>query len=77
MTDAAVVYHDYLLSAHWQAVRRRALHRAGWKCQVCGGRSRLEVHHNSYENMFQEDDTDVVVLCHNCHDLFTHYVGKR
>lgn len=47
----------------------RALRRAGFRCQTCGCRSGLQVHHNSYENLFGEADEDLVVLCDRCHDV--------
>ena len=29
----------------WRAVRKAVLDRDGWKCRRCGGRGRMEVHH--------------------------------
>jgi 5-methylcytosine-specific restriction endonuclease McrA len=60
-------YQEYLQTEHWQTTRRRALILAGHKCQLCAGRIELEVHHNSYERLGGELDSDLVVLCRECH----------
>lgn len=63
-----VAYEEYIRTSAWLAKRNQALQAAGWKCQVCGTADRLlEVHHNSYERLGAEDETDVVVLCDECH----------
>ena len=64
-------YAEYLKSAGWQFKRRRALILGRHKCRVCGATdTQLDVHHNTYERLGNEDDADLVVLCHNCHQLF-------
>lgn len=61
----------YLKSSHWQELRKTALERAGYKCQVCGKNNiRLNVHHNTYKNIGHEDITDLCVLCEVCHEIF-------
>lgn len=67
-------YADYLLTPRWQMTRLRALIRAGRKCQLCSSRERLNVHHNTYERLGHEADTDLFVLCKPCHERF-HGVG--
>ncbi len=63
-------YHEYLKSAHWQAMKQKALKRAGNKCQVCACTRSLDVHHNDYSRLGGELMTDLVVLCRGCHELF-------
>jgi len=63
-------YAEYLQTYHWQAIRLKALKRAGHKCQVCAATNRLEVHHNDYARLGGELMTDLVVLCADCHKLF-------
>ncbi len=65
-------YKEYLKTNHWQRVRKKALKRAGYKCQVCGYKQNLEVHHNTYKNIWCEKPEDVVVLCWKCHKTFHH-----
>jgi 5-methylcytosine-specific restriction endonuclease McrA len=67
---AKMPYGAYLDTDHWQAVRARALRRAGRHCQVCGQRGRLDVHHNTYTRRGCERPSDVVALCRSCHDLY-------
>jgi 5-methylcytosine-specific restriction endonuclease McrA len=69
-------YEDYLQTLHWQELRRVVLSQAGNRCQVCNdGDGILDVHHRTYENLGDEREGDVVVLCRSCHDLF-HQNGK-
>ena len=65
-----VPYEQYLKTGHWEARREKALRLAGRRCQECGSAERLEVHHLSYDRLFQERDGDLIVLCRRCH-------GKR
>lgn len=63
-------YSDYILTDHWLSVRKAALYRAGGRCQLCGRQERLQVHHNSYENLGHELPEDLIVLCQSCHEKF-------
>jgi len=60
-------YKEYLQTDHWREKRKGALHRANNKCQLCGSKENLHVHHNTYDNRGQEKDEDLVVLCETCH----------
>lgn len=66
-------YLTYIKSPAWAARRRRALTRAGYRCQLCGKERWLHVHHNRYENLGHEADIDLTVLCKECHMLYTWY----
>lgn len=63
-------YETYLARPHWQEVRRRALNRAGHRCQLCNGDDTLNVHHRTYDRIGAEDDADLTVLCRTCHAEF-------
>ena len=64
-------YSDYLKSDHWQKMRKLALSRAKYKCQLCSTKNvKLNVHHNTYENLGNEKNEDLIVLCENCHKKF-------
>lgn len=64
-------YTQYLKTEHWKDTRKNALKRAGNKCQLCGERDKqLHVHHNNYENRGREKDSDLIVLCSDCHAKF-------
>lgn len=63
-------YAEYLQTAHWQRVRTLALEQAGHTCDLCGRDDRLEVHHRTYERVGFERQSDLIVLCHDCHRDF-------
>jgi len=56
--------------AEWTAIRERVFVRAGWRCQACGVRRRLDVHHVVKRSQGGSDfDLDqLVALCRWCHD---------
>jgi 5-methylcytosine-specific restriction endonuclease McrA len=56
--------------AEWKAIRQQVLARAGWRCQACGVRRRLDVHHVVKRSQGGSDfDLDrLVALCRWCHD---------
>ncbi|NIN36610.1 MAG: hypothetical protein GTO60_16565 [Gammaproteobacteria bacterium] len=63
-------YQAYLQSDHWFIMRRKALKKAGFKCEQCGlGRDALplHVHHLNYDNLGNEKPEDLQVLCAYCH----------
>ncbi len=63
-------YRQYLKTRHWQKTRVAALKRANRKCQLCGCRQGIEVHHNSYSRRGRELAGDLIVLCEGCHSIF-------
>jgi 5-methylcytosine-specific restriction endonuclease McrA len=68
-------YREYLQTPEWQDRRRAALTRADRRCQVCNRSNRaLHVHHRTYERRGAELETDLTVLCDQCHAL---YHGKK
>ena len=56
--------------AEWTAIRDEILARAGWRCQACGVRRRLDVHHVVKRSQGGSDfDLDrLVALCRWCHE---------
>jgi len=63
-----VPYATYLQSEHWIRRRATALQDAGYRCR-CGRTDDLEVHHRSYEHLWNEPDEDLEVLCDRCHEV--------
>lgn len=52
----------------YAAVRSAALRRDGWRCQRCGARSQLDVHHLRFRAHGGDDTLDnLIVLCRKCH----------
>lgn len=68
-------YYEYINSPEWYAKSDAAKARAGYRCQVCNSTRQLNTHHRTYERLGRELDTDLIVLCRDCHDLF-HKQGK-
>jgi hypothetical protein len=60
-------YSDYLQTSEWQEIRKRALKRAYYKCQICNSNGILHVHHRTYERRGEELLSDLIVLCEACH----------
>jgi 5-methylcytosine-specific restriction endonuclease McrA len=63
-------YRAYLTSPAWAELRRLVLIRDGQRCIACGGTSDLEVHHLTYARMTREPLSDLITLCHPCHEVF-------
>jgi len=62
-------YQDYLQSDWWKSRRKRAMKKALYACQICKETKDLQVHHNTYERLGDELDSDMIVVCRNCHEM--------
>jgi 5-methylcytosine-specific restriction endonuclease McrA len=52
----------------YRELHRAVLKRDGWRCQVCGGRRGLEVHHIHFRSRAGPDDEqNLITLCTRCH----------
>jgi 5-methylcytosine-specific restriction endonuclease McrA len=60
-------YLAYLRSPQWQAKRERILTARGHRCEVCRHAERLSLHHISYARLYDERDSDLLVVCESCH----------
>lgn len=61
-------YGKYLKSAHWLELRARVLRERGQRCEGCGVRWPLNVHHLTYASLGSERMQELVVLCRACHE---------
>lgn len=69
--DPKVVYKDYIKSPEWRIKSTAAKEAAGNACQVCNASGvTLDTHHRTYDNLGDEKDGDLVVLCRDCHTVF-------
>lgn len=71
-----MTYHEYISSREWREhpVRVAELEAAGFRCRLCndGGEGiTIEVHHRTYENLFNEQPGDLTALCRRCHGVVT------
>lgn len=62
-------YHDYLESRAWRQKRARVLERDGHLCQGCLDAVATDIHHMTYDRLFNELLCDLVSLCPDCHQL--------
>jgi hypothetical protein len=62
-----LTYDEYLLSAHWVNLRRRIKRERGSRCEHCLSCFDLNVHHKNYYRIGAEEDSDLLVLCRDCH----------
>lgn len=56
-------YSEYINGPAWKAKREEKLRQVGRRCECCGSTNKLEVHHLTYERLFNEDLNDLMVLC--------------
>ena len=60
-------YLAYLRSTTWQDMRALVFAHYGARCDRCGARERLQVHHQTYKMLGRESVHDLIVLCDDCH----------
>lgn len=54
----------------YERLREQVLQRDGWRCQSCGGKSNLEVHHKDFRSQGGDDsEENLISLCDLCHSL--------
>ncbi|HEX4920129.1 MAG TPA: HNH endonuclease [Candidatus Bathyarchaeia archaeon] len=52
----------------YEQLRQQVLKRDHWRCQNCGCRQNLEVHHKGMRSHGGDDsDGNLITLCHSCH----------
>ena len=60
-------YKKYISSPEWRKKRVIILKRDNNMCVMCGSKENLNVHHLTYERLYEEDNDDLVTLCSKCH----------
>jgi len=52
----------------YQELREHVLRRDGWRCQLCGSMTNLEVHHKQFRSHGGADhERNLITLCFDCH----------
>ena len=52
----------------YEMLRQQVLRRDGWRCQLCGARANLEVHHQHFRSHSGHDsEENLITLCVSCH----------
>jgi hypothetical protein len=73
----AMPYRQYLRTPEWRQTKAAALLLAGNACSLDVTHTEgLEVHHRTYERLGAELMSDLVVLCHACHQLYHQENGR-
>jgi 5-methylcytosine-specific restriction endonuclease McrA len=53
----------------YEQLRKQVLRRDGWRCQLCGSRQNLEVHHKQLRSQQGSDENfNLITLCVGCHE---------
>lgn len=65
-----LTYEDYMQTPEWNALRIKAINKAGGRCQLCNYDKGLHVHHRYYCRRGTETLDALTVLCGPCHELF-------
>jgi hypothetical protein len=60
-------YDVYLKSPEWARRRATVLRRAGGICEGCLGRKATQVHHLTYDHIYNEFMFELVAVCDECH----------
>lgn len=60
-------YINYLKSAKWRKKREELFKVRGKLCERCGGDNIIQVHHITYDTLFDENLDHLEVLCKCCH----------
>jgi len=65
-------YQVYLQSEKWKTKRLKVLERDNYKCKACESNKATQVHHMSYEFVYDEPLFDLISVCKRCHDKIEH-----
>ena len=61
------LYDQYLTSDNWKKKAEQRKKKDNFQCAMCGTAMNLQVHHTTYDRLFDEDICDLITLCANCH----------
>ena len=60
----------------YDRLRAQVLHRDSWRCQFCGAKSNLDIHHQEFRSHGGDDTEDnLITLCIKCHSRVHRYDG--
>jgi hypothetical protein len=62
-----ITYNEYIDSKQWKLLREWLFHFRGKKCEKCGKKTYLNVHHVTYDRLYHELPNDLIILCRECH----------
>jgi hypothetical protein len=66
-SERSEVWSEYMNSRKWEDLRRKALQRADYKCELCNAPYKA-VHHVRYPKKYRDDHVDnLLAVCERCH----------
>lgn len=68
-------YIKYINSDEWNRKRKQRKIIDNFTCQECNSTLKLTVHHKSYANLGNEEMSDLITLCWECHQDLHNRVG--
>ena len=71
MSEPAINYAAYLASREWALLREKVRQRSGNRCERCWRNPQQAVHHKTYERVGKEELSDLMAICHPCHDFLS------
>ena len=61
-------YSDYLKTEWWRVRRLKLAKDRNFICERCGKKlDNFQVHHKNYKHLWEEKDSDLLLLCADCH----------
>ena len=60
-------YLDYIQSEAWRQKKAAIVEQRGYKCESCDASDYVELHHKNYDRLGRELDSDLQLLCSDCH----------
>ena len=72
-------YHKYLQSDEWKQKRLKIIIKRNYTCERCKTtfqNKELQVHHKTYDRVYNELDEDFELVCRPCHEKIHHKKHK-
>jgi len=72
-------YHTYIKSKFWKRRKIELFKTRSKLCDKCGSNKNIQVHHLKYDYLQfgKEKDSDLAILCNDCHELFHSRYGVK
>ncbi len=70
-------YKRYLQSHEWAQIKNDLFDIRGRNCERCGSSYGLQIHHKTYERLYNEEPKDLEILCAGCHSKEHNIKTKR
>jgi 5-methylcytosine-specific restriction endonuclease McrA len=68
MSEWRQKYEAHIRSDRWAKLKRDLIRLRGARCQHCGARTALQLHHKTYARLGRELTCDLELLCWRCHE---------